>query len=172
MSYGLDLVRLPAGIDPGAAYAQYQEEQERYYLAGLDATDKLGPVDPAKEERKQRIVTALIATNPDLKRFERNYSRIAADESISESEARRRFRNIELNDHRHSIQIVLFDDEAGVSFSFTGKGEDCIAAVRTLWGCLQVMESEGGFRTYDPQIGRVLDLNSDFDAVRASFCNA
>jgi hypothetical protein len=172
MSYGLNLVRLPAGIDPGVAYAQYQEEQVRYYEAGLSAADRLGPIDPAKEERKERIAAALMASDPSLRKFERNYARIAAGESISEAEARRRFRNIELNDRQHSIQIELFDDEAGVSFSFTGKGEDCIAAVRTLWGCLQVLESEGGYRTYDPQIARVLDLHCDFDAVCASFCGA
>jgi hypothetical protein len=172
VSYGLNLVRLPAGIDSGVAYTQYQEEQARNYEAGLNAADRLGPIDPAKEERKQRLAAALVASNPDLKKFERNYARIAAEESISESEARRRFRNVELNDHRHSLQIVLFDDEPGVSFSFTGKGEDCVDAVRTLWGCLQVLESEGGYRTYDPQIGRVLDLNSDFDSVRSSFCSA
>ncbi len=172
MSYGLNLVRLPAGIDPAVAYAQYQEEQVRRYEAGLSAANNPGPIDPAKEERKQHMAAALVASDPDLKKFERNYARIAAEESISESEARRRFRNIELNDHRHSIQIELFDDEAGVSFSFTGKGDDCTAAVRILWGCLHVMESEGDYRTYDPQIARVLDLNSDFDAVRASFCSA
>jgi hypothetical protein len=172
MSYGLNLVRLPAGIDPGVAYAQYQEEQARYYDAGLSAADRLGPIDPAKEERKERMAAALIASDPDLKRFERNYARIAASKSISEPEARRRFRNVELNDDRHSIQIELFDDEAGVSFSFTEKGEDCAAAVRALWGCLQVLEAEGGYRTYDPQMGRVLDLHSDFDAIRSGFCSA
>lgn len=172
MSYGLNLVRLPAGIDPAVAYAQHQEEQVNIYEAGLSAADRLGPIDPNKEEHKERIAAALIASNPDLKKFERNYARIAAEESIGEAEARRRYRNVELNDHRHSIQIELFDDDAGVSFSFTGKGEDCIAAVRTLWGCLQVLEAEGGYRTYDPQIARVLDLNADFDAVLSGFCSA
>jgi len=172
MSYALNLLRLPAGIDPVVAYAQYHEEQVKLYEAGLSAADRLGPIDPAKEERKELIAAALVASNPGLKKFERNYAKIAASKSISEPEARRRFRNVELNDDQHSLQIVLFDDEAGVSFSFTGKGEDCTAAVRVLWGCLQVMESQGGYRTYDPQMGRVLDLHSDFDAVRSGYCSA
>lgn len=172
MSYGLDLVRLPAGKDAEAAYAEYQQERERQYEAGTTAADRLGPVDPEKEERKERVAAALIAINADLERFERNYAAIAQEDAIPEAEARRLYRDVELNDHRHSIQITLFDDEAGISFSYTGRGEACAKALRKLWECLEVLEAEGGYRTYDPQVAKVLDLGSDFETVRSTFCRA
>ena len=33
-----------------------------------------------------------------------------------------------------------------------------------IWSYLEIIEREGGFFTYDPQIGRVLDLQKDFEA--------
>jgi hypothetical protein len=169
MSYGLDLLPLPTGIDRDRAYQQYRDEQERAH-AGESATEDPGPLDPAKEERKKRLVSALIKVDPELKVFDRDYAKIAANRSISEADAHRLFRNIELNDHRHSLQIELFDDQAGVSFSPAGRGETCANAVRTLWECLRILASAGGFSVFDPQIGRLLDLESDYETLEHNIC--
>lgn len=165
MSYGLDLIRLPAGPDRNQAYQQYQEQKS----SAVDDEDP-GPLVPAIEERKHRLIAALIARDPHLKHFERDYAKIAAKRSISEDEARRLFRNIELNDHRNHIQIDLHDDEGSIGFSPEGRGEACAKSVRTLWECLRALESEGGYATYDLQVGRILDLESDYETVVKSIC--
>ncbi|HKF48724.1 MAG TPA: hypothetical protein VKB38_15305 [Terracidiphilus sp.] len=171
MSYGLDLIRLPSGGDRDQAYRQYREEQSRAGTSVLDDEDP-GPLDPSKEDRKQRLASALIARDPDLKKFERNYAKIAAGRSISEAEARRIIRNIELNDHRNHIQIDLRDDEGSIGFSPEGRGDACARSVRILWDCLRVLESEGGYSAWDPQINRLLNLDSDYDTLVKNICAA
>jgi alkanesulfonate monooxygenase SsuD/methylene tetrahydromethanopterin reductase-like flavin-dependent oxidoreductase (luciferase family) len=167
MSYGFDLVRLSAGVDRNADYQRLQGEHSKQVSSG---SGDPGPIDPLKEEWKQRLAAALTKRHPSLEIFKRDYSRIASARSIAESEARRLFRNIELNEKQLSFQILLFDDAAGANYSFVGDPRPCADALHALWDCLQVLESEGGLSTYDPQIGKVLDLKHDFDLVRDSVC--
>ena len=89
---------------------------------------------------------------------------------IEISEAERRFRDIELNDERHSIQITLFDDAAGVALSPSETVDECTRAMTLLWDCLEILHSRGGFSAFDPQVGKLLNLDSDFDLVRATVC--
>jgi hypothetical protein len=167
MSYGFDLVRIPAGSDRNAAYRRLLEKQSS---EGLNSSADPGPMDPVQEEWKQRLAAELIKRHPALEVFKRDYAKIARTRSIAESEARRLFRNIELDEKKLSFQILLFDDAAGANFSFVGDPQRCADALHVLWDCLQVLESEGGLSTYDPQIGKVLDLNLDFDLVRNFVC--
>jgi hypothetical protein len=166
MSYGLDLVQLPSGVDRNEAYKKILQREESL---GGSIRDRLGPIDSSKEEKKQRLARALITCRPTLKMFKRDYARIAKTRSISESEARRLFRNVELNEEQLSIQIVLFDDGAGVYFSFN-ELHGCRQALQVLWDCLEILESEGGLSTFDPQIDRVLDLSTDFETVLECVC--
>jgi hypothetical protein len=163
MSYGFDLVRLPSDVDSNDAYERLRRQQ---------AGNLPRAPDDSKEKLKQRLAAALLNRNAGLQQFQRDYARIAQNRSISEDDARRLFRDIELNDSRHSIQITLFDDEAGASFSFSGGGHDCKQAVDTLWNCLELLESEGGFSTFDPQLARVLDLSADYDLIRDRLCGS
>ena len=165
MGYGFDLVHLPSGVDRMEAYKKNLEEQEARALERSRGLDNLGPLDPSKEQVKQRLATALMAKHPSLELSKRDYAKIAKARSIDEAEARRRFRNLEVNEKRWNIQINLFDDTAGISLAFVGDGEESRNALRVVWDCLQVLESEGGFSTYDPQAGKVLNLESDFDTV-------
>jgi hypothetical protein len=169
MGYTFELVRLPPGVDRDEAYKRLSEEREELLENEINA-DRIGPISPAGEQAKRKLAAALMARHPSLEMYEHNYSQIAKTWSIPESEARRRFRNMELNDKKLAIQILIFDDAAGASFSFLGDPQHCTSAVRVLWDCLRVLESEGGFSTYDPQIGRLLDLDSDFDDVRKCAC--
>ncbi|HTX76458.1 MAG TPA: hypothetical protein VMD29_09655 [Terracidiphilus sp.] len=170
MSYGFDLIALPAGSDRDKAYKQHREQQGHARARVLEDEDP-GPLDPAKEKQKQRLAAALIGRNPDLKEFERDYARIAVNGSISESEARRLFRNIELNDHRNHIQIDIADDGGSIGFSPEGRGKACADSVRILWDCLRVLELEGGYAAYDPQVGRILNLESDYDTLVRMICS-
>jgi hypothetical protein len=152
MSYTIDLVRLPPGADPEAAYREQSKEKEQELLKtrGVDPA----PVDPKKEQAKQQLARALVTRHPSL--------RIAQPDFAA--------RNIELNEERYSIQIALFDDTAGASFSFTGAFDECKTAMRLLWDCLEILRSLGGFSAFDPQVGKVLNLDSDFDTVVKTAC--
>jgi hypothetical protein len=169
MSYGFDLVRLPSGMDRDAAYRKVMAQQGSS-ASGEGGKDH-GPLNPDKEQAKQTLAAALMAKYPSLKKFERNYAILAKEQSIDESEARRLYRDLELNDEKHSVQIILFDDAAGVSFSDAPPGE-CRQTVQALWDCLTVLETQGGFSTFDPQQDRLLDLSTDFESVLKQVCGS
>jgi hypothetical protein len=169
MSYGFDLIRLPAGLDRYKAYHQKMEELKKTSGKKPDSAD-LGSIDPNKEQLKQRLASDLTARHPTLELYKRDYSGIAKARGITEAEARRLFRTVELNEKKLWIQILIFDDGAGASFSFVGEAQACTRALRVLWDCLEILESEGGFSTYDTQIDKVLDLKSDFETVLKFAC--
>jgi hypothetical protein len=168
MSYVIDLVRLPANVAPEAAYRERSKAKEAE-LATSHGVDP-GPVDPAKQRDKEQLARALRAHHPGLRVAQPDFAALARRHDIDISEARRRFRSIELNDEQHSIQIVLFDDSAGVSFAFSGAFDDCQKAMRLLWGCLEILHSDGGFAAFDPQVGKLLNFHSDFDLVMKTAC--
>jgi hypothetical protein len=170
MSYGFDLVRLPAGVDPRDAYDRVLEEKIASQ-GGAGESDP-GPLDPLKERRKQRLAAALIARHPTIELYRRDYAGIAKARGVDEAEARRLFRTAELNEKEMGFQILLFDDGAGASFSFAGQPRECARALRALWDCLEVLESEGGYSTYDTQVDKVLDLKADFEIVLKYACGA
>jgi hypothetical protein len=171
MSYGFDLVRLPPGtINRDEAYRKTAVEQER--AASERNGESIGPLDPAKERAKQSLAASLMARHPSFKLFQRNYARLAKDRSIDEAEARRRYRTVELNDREHTIQIVLFDDAAGVSFSLGGDGSDGREALRIVWDCLEILEAEGGLSSFDSQMDRLVDLGTDFEVVAKATCKS
>ena len=168
MSYGFDLARLAPGLAD-------REEAYRKMAAGEPVSvnrlgENIGPLDPAKEQVKERLAAALIARHPSLKRFHCDYASIAKEESTDESEARRRYRTVELNDKKRWVQIVIFDDEAGLSFSLGGSGAVCRKTLRMIWDCLEILETQGGFSTFDPQMNRLLDLSADFEMVAGRTC--
>lgn len=167
MSYGFDLVHLPAGVDRYEAYNQVLKRKTSERNRGV--VDP-GPIDPVKEQLKQRLAAALMARHPTIDLYERDYPGIAKARGIDEAEARRLFRTVELNEKEKGFQILLFDDGAGASFSFVGPPRECTRAFRALWDCLEVLESEGGFSTYDTQIDKVLELKSDFEIVLKQVC--
>lgn len=169
MSYGLYLVRLPTGVDPYEAYELILENQERT-LEREPGNINPGPIDPQQEQLKQRIASTLMARHPTLKMYRRDYSGIAKARGIDETEAHRLFRDMELNEDKLHIQITLFDDAAGVSFSYVGKMKECTHALRVLWDCLEILESEGGFSTYDTQMNKILELKFDFENVLKYAC--
>jgi hypothetical protein len=168
MSYVIDLVRLPANVDPEAAYREQSREKEEE-LAKSQGADP-GPVDPGKQQAKEQLARSLVTHHPGLRVAQPDFAALARRHGIDISEARRRFRNIELNDEQHSLQIILFDDTAGISFAFSGAFEDCQKAMRLLWSCLEILGSQGGFSAFDSQVGKVLNLDSDFDRVVKTAC--
>ena len=143
MSYSFDLVRLRPSLDP----------------------------DEAKNgEAKEQLARALVKSHPSLEIFQPDFAGLAKLHNIDISEAKRRFRKIELNEERYSIQIILFDNRAAVSFSPAGTVDECKQALRFLWDCLKTLHSEGGFAIFDPQVDKLLNLDSDLDLVMKTVC--
>ena len=59
---------------------------------------------------------------------------------------------------------MLFDDEASVTVPYWHKAGVARQVFEEIWSYLDIIEREGGFFTYDPQIEKVLDLKGDFEA--------
>lgn len=170
MSYDFYLFRVPYGLNPMAAYEQQLAEWKATRVKGAD---RWGAIDPRKEEVKQRLASALIARYPQLELFQRDYAVIAKTRSISEAEARRRYRDLELHDLRLDLQVNLFDHTASVAIAFVPRDRhQAEARLRAVWTCLRVLEAEGGFSTYDSQVGQVLHLDSDFESVLEQYLTA
>lgn len=142
-----------------------QPGRTREEIATADAPEEgaTAPV-PAKEERKRRVAAALRARNPALTPFAFGIEEIAKFRKITVEEAKREYRHIELNgpDNGNGIQIMLFDDEASVTVPYWHQGAVARQVFEEIWSYLKIIEREGGFFTYDPQLGRVLDLGKDF----------
>ena len=141
--------------------------RSREEIAYADAED-LGGTDPvlAKEERKKRVADALMAQNSALKPFVFGFEAIAKFEKITVEEVKKKHRHIELNgsEEGNGIQITLFDDEVSVTVPYWHQGSAARRVFEEIWSYLKIIEREGCFFTYDPQIERVLDLERDFEA--------
>lgn len=149
MSYGLQLVRLPADADPRTVDAEYVES-----LAGAP-----GPVQPAEEAHMQTLSAALRALNPALR---------AADIHIpAGAGSSGGWRAIELNgpERGSGIQILLFATGASITIPYWHAGDAAHSAWKEIWSYLHLLESEGGLRAWDPQIEAVLSLRSDLEIV-------
>jgi hypothetical protein len=154
MSYGFALARMPSGW--AGLTERARAGAMRDLLEQMALRDQENPFDPSHEDSKQRLAAAMMARHPSLElhRLE--------DPS----------RSLELDEDSLWIQISVFDDGAGASFSYVGEPGACARALRVLWDCLEILESEGGYSTFDPQIDKVLDLNTDFDLVSRFACGA
>jgi hypothetical protein len=145
MSYGFDLIHIPSGVDPLMFYKQKLPEREAEVLESLRSADDL-LLDRPNKENEQHLVNALLAVLPSLKRGQ--------------------FRNnTELTERQKRIQIALFDESAGVSVSFVGGAEETRDVLQNVWNCLRVLQSEAGLSVYDAQVGKILNLDSDFEIV-------
>ena len=41
-----------------------------------------------------------------------------------------------------------------------------------IWDRLEILEQQGGFTTFDPQMNRLPDLSADFETVAARTCKS
>ena len=159
MSYDLYAFRPVAGEDL-SALARSKLAQESGTI------NRGGPSDEA-EARKNELAQALLTANPLLARIEFDYTEIAQFENISEDEARRRYRHIEMNGPAdgNGIQITLYDDRASISVPYWHQSAAARAVFDEIGRYIRILKASGGFFIYDPQIGRVLDLASDLPDV-------
>jgi hypothetical protein len=163
MSYDLHLFRPPANVDLGeAAQASYE--------SGEDESDA-PEIESVQTGRKELLASALMQKNPALQSFEFNYAELARLKGVSIEQARLQQRYIELNgpEDGNGIQVVIHDDTVGISVPYWHDERAAVSVWKEIWGYLQVLEGAEGFRTYDPQLDRVLDLGADSKAVRETY---
>jgi hypothetical protein len=161
MSYDLHLFRPKPGVDlTEAALASMEDDEENESPGAANAED---------ERRKRALAEALRRTNPGLAEFKGEDEDDELEEEAEEE--RQRWRSIELNgpDDGNGIQITLYDDTADITVPYWHKGEAAKRVMTEIWEYLEVLQSQGGFRTYDPQVEKVLDLATDREAVLATY---
>jgi hypothetical protein len=163
LSYDLHLIRRVDGVDPAASARE---------LLGQDEDDlDPGEPSPALEDRKRRLAALLIAGNPQLEPFPFDYPALATLNEITEDEARLRFRHVELNgpEDGNGIQITLHDDRADITVPYWHQAPEATRVFEEIWGYLSILEREGPYAIYDPQLDRLIDLASDRDAVQRQY---
>ena len=161
MSYDISCFPVVPGEDPLQTYEA---------LCERDGEQEPGPPDPEREKRKRAIADALMNKNPALEPFTFQHGEIVAIEGISVEDAQLCYRHIELNGpyDGNGIQITVFDDGVSITMPYWHKGEQAVAAVQEIWEYLRIITSFG-FACYDPQLGRVLNLETDMQDVVSSY---
>ena len=165
MSYDLHLFRPESGVEP-------LETVERL-LDADEETDEINPglPVPEKEESKRALAQALINLNPQLEIFEFGFKEIAEMEGITQDEAHIKFRHLELNgaEDGNGIQITLSDDTADITVPYWHTGDAAKQTFEEIWSYLKLLEAEGGFVTYDPQLEQILNLATDISSVLQTY---
>lgn len=154
MSYDLHLFQVPPG----------RTARDVYESGELGDKHRTKVADPEKEARKRRIMDALLQHDPRLVPFEFDHTQIAKTDGIAVEEARRRYRHIELNDDETNspIQITLFDDEVSVTIAYWHQGPQAAQTLRKVGGYLNIIVAHSGYTAYDPQLGKVIDPDRDY----------
>ena len=125
-----------------------------------------GLPDVQKERRKQYLASKLIEKNANLEVFQFGYQEIASLESITEEEARIKYRHLELNGREdgNGIQITLFDDSVTITVPYWHKREKAKAVFEEIWEYMKIIQEETNYLIYDPQLEMTLNLSSGFSA--------
>ncbi len=75
----------------------------------------------------------------------------------------------ELNDERTGVQIGFFGTEASLTLPYWHGSDTAAGVFRDVWAYLRAMTGPGGAVVYDPQLGRILNLESDRDLVLKTY---
>lgn len=154
MGYTLYFVRVPAGTR--------EEDVGALVRALTQADEDDAPHDVAAAARNEALVAALMAVDPTLERDEYDFQELARWHRISEDEARRRFRTIDLSGPAdgHRIGVTLHDAWASTEMPYGASpgGADDLAALRRI---ARVLVHQGGYVAYDPIGPQLLDVDDD-----------
>lgn len=148
MSYDLILFDLPPGTDPFAVLAAREQE--------LLHTPKL--FRPADRERVRNIANTLRHRNPQF-----DWQPIASGnfEAIE----------IDAGEHGNGVQITLFVDEVSVTVPYWYETDAAREVFSEIWDYLRIIQHMTGYAIFDPQIGKTLDLNTDFELPLGAYTN-
>src|SRR5262249_16324390 len=81
------------------------------------------------------------------------------------------WRHIELNtpEADNPIQVTIHADHASLTMAYWYTGDRARQTIREALSYLAAIERETGWATFDPQIGRRLDLRSDLSEVLSAY---
>ena len=90
---------------------------------------------------------------------------------MTEDEARAQWRHIEFNtpEADNPIQVTIHAGRASLTVAYWYTGDRARQTIREALSYLAAIERETGWTTFDPQIGRRLDLRGDFSEVVAAY---
>jgi hypothetical protein len=148
-------------VEPGEANAAALES-----VMQRDSLVEGDPLDPAKEARKRSIAGTLATSRMGYEVIEHDYAEVAEAEGISEDEARRQVRHLQVDNGE--LLVELDEEYAAVKVPYSSTLVECNIA-EDVFKTLRVLRDEGKFVPYDPQLGRELDIESDRDAFFQSF---
>ena len=111
--------------------------------------------------------------DPALQISEFDYEALAVSEGITVEAARARYRHLELTaEDGTGIQLTLFDDTAAIQVPYSHTGRATKAVMAKVWNYLKLLKREAGYVAYDPQMGNVLDIASDYPKVVHGYASA
>jgi hypothetical protein len=156
VSYDLYALPVPAGTDVETAWEELMDAQEEEDSPEL-SDDAARAIDEL----------AALLTPLGLERFEFDHHAISRDDGITEEEARRRYRYAELNspDDDLPLQITLDGSGAAANIPYWHDDERARRTYALLFDAFRLVCERTGWRVYDPQLERELDLETDLDDV-------
>lgn len=156
--YHLHVFPLAPGADPEAALAASME----------DASDD---VAAEKTEWQRRLSAALLREHPSLERHFPDAGAIRSFEEGWGPGSGAAFAAMQENEFRDENGVYVSLDPAaaaaGVPLGFVG--EDAEFVCRCAWEYLQTLAAAAPLAVFDPNLGRIVDLGADFDAVLRSY---
>jgi hypothetical protein len=161
VSYDLYAIAARPDEDPAEVYEALGEAEDGEAAGWTDE----------QVARAEKLAASLQALNPRLERFVFDYPKVAKALGVTGDEARAQWRHIELNtpDGGNPIQVTIHADHASLTMPYWYTGERAKETIREALSYLAVIERETGWTTFDPQIGRRLDLRGDLNEVVSAY---
>lgn len=136
-------------------------------IVEVDEDRARGKRDPKTEAKKRKVADALLAHDARLELSTPDFAAIARLHKMRVDEAYERFRDLELTDNASGMQILLFDDGAGLTIPYWHSGDAARRVIEQAWGAIEIVCRESGYEVFDPQLDRVIDVNAFDDVLRS-----
>lgn len=129
---------------------------EAQEIIELQEDTKNEEISHSEIQLMEKIADSLIKFDPKLERFQRDYKKIAEDLGVTQTDAEKHFKDIELNTPENNdflIQINIFKDNVSVNFPFSSPNETIDQVLKYT----EVICKTAGYFVYDPQDESVYD---------------
>ena len=136
MSYDLDMFALPSGMDVHTFFETRETDTEIFTVAELSE---------AERAFLRGIAVKIAGHDFGFRLFDSDG------------------RHIDLNHLTNSIQIAFYKNSISFMLPYVHRGEEARAVFKKIWKYIGIIQAETGYIAYDPQLGQVLDLATDFE---------